>query len=72
MSRTAALAKWTGEQLLNELAAKGIVVKARSTKGLPEEAPDAYKDIISVVEIMHKAGISEKVAKLKPLVCIKG
>jgi len=72
MSRTAALTKWTGEQLLLDLAAKGILVKARSTKGLPEEAPDAYKDILSVVEIMHKAGISEKVVKLSPMICIKG
>ncbi|VVB76327.1 tRNA-splicing ligase RtcB [uncultured archaeon] len=72
MSRSQALTKWTGEQLLAELAMKGILVKARSVKGLPEEAPEAYKDILSVVEVMHKAGISEKVAKLKPLVCIKG
>ncbi len=72
MSRTQALTKWTGEQLLVDLLAKGILVKARSVKGLPEEAPDAYKDILSVVEVMHKAGISEKVAKLRPLICIKG
>ena len=72
MSRTAALGKWTGEQVLSALNAKGILVKARSLKGLPEEAPDAYKDILSVVEVMHKTGISEKVAKLRPMVCIKG
>jgi len=72
MSRTQALTKWTGEQLLADLAAKGILIKARSVKGLPEEAPSAYKDILSVVEVMHRAGISEKVAKLKPLICIKG
>ncbi|MFA6399802.1 MAG: RtcB family protein, partial [archaeon] len=40
--------------------------------GLPEEAPSAYKNILSVVEIMHQAGISEKVAKLKPVICVKG
>jgi tRNA-splicing ligase RtcB len=72
MSRTAALKKHTGEELLKQLNEKGIIVKARSIKGLPEEAPDAYKDILSVVEVMHKAGVSEKVAKLKPLICIKG
>jgi tRNA-splicing ligase RtcB len=72
MSRTAALKKWTGDALIKELAEKGIIVKVRSTKGLPEEAPDAYKDILSVVEVMHQAGISERVAKLKPLICVKG
>ena len=72
MSRTAAIGKWTGAQILEELAKKGIIIKARSLKGLPEEAPDAYKDILQVVEIMHKTGISEKVAKLKPMICIKG
>jgi tRNA-splicing ligase RtcB len=72
MSRTAALKKWTSEELLLDLARKGILIRARSQKGLPEEAPDAYKDILNVVEIMHKAGISEKVAKLKPIVCVKG
>ena len=72
MSRTAAIGKWTGAQILEELAKKGIIIKARSLKGLPEEAPDAYKDILQVVEITHKTGISEKVAKLKPMICIKG
>jgi len=72
MSRTSALGKYTGEQIVLDLAKKGIIIKARSLKGLPEEAPEAYKDIISVVEIMHAAGISEKVAKLKPLICVKG
>jgi len=72
MSRTAAMKKWTSEELLLELAKKGILIRARSQKGLPEEAPEAYKNISNVVEIMHKAGISEKVAKLKPIVCVKG
>jgi tRNA-splicing ligase RtcB (3'-phosphate/5'-hydroxy nucleic acid ligase) len=72
MSRTAALEKWGGENLLIELATKGILVKARSLKGLPEEAPDAYKDINAVVEVMHKTDISKKVARLKPIICIKG
>ena len=72
MSRTNALAKWTPQQLLEELNKKGIIIKARSIKGLAEEAPEAYKDILRVVEIMHKSGISQKVAKLTPIVCIKG
>ncbi|MCX6803725.1 MAG: RtcB family protein [Candidatus Diapherotrites archaeon] len=72
MSRTAALKKWTGEKVLEELSKKGIIVKPHSTKGLPEEAPDAYKDINAVVDVIHKTGISKKVAKLKPVICIKG
>jgi tRNA-splicing ligase RtcB len=72
MSRTKALTGQSGEDLLKDLAAKGILIKARSVKGLAEEAPSAYKDILKVVEVMHKAGISTKVAKLKPIICIKG
>ena len=72
MSRTAALSKWTSQQLLEELNKKGIIIKAHSLKGLAEEAPSAYKDILNVVDIMHNSGISEKVVKLKPIICIKG
>jgi tRNA-splicing ligase RtcB len=72
MSRTSALEKYTGEEIVSDLTKKGIIIKARSLKGLPEEAPNAYKDILSVVQVMHEAGISEKVAKLKPLICVKG
>ncbi len=72
MSRTSALEKWKGDDLLATLASKGIIVKARSVKGLGEEAPDAYKDIDAVVEVMDKTRISRKVASLSPIVCIKG
>jgi tRNA-splicing ligase RtcB len=72
MSRTQAIKDFSGEEILRQLAEKGIIVKARSLKGLPEEAPSAYKDILSVVEVMHNSGISGKVAKLRPIVCIKG
>jgi tRNA-splicing ligase RtcB len=59
-------------QLLRELHDKGIVVMARGRGTLAEEAPDAYKDVDSVVNVVHKAGISKKVAKLRPLCVIKG
>jgi tRNA-splicing ligase RtcB len=72
MSRTQALKRWTGTQMVEELAKKGILIKARSLKGLPEEAPLAYKDVEEVVNIMHKAGISTRVAMVKPMVCVKG
>lgn len=72
MSRTQATTICTGEELLNSLDKKGIIIKARSLKGLAEEAPNAYKDIIKVVKVMDDTNISNKVAKLKPLICIKG
>ena len=72
MSRTKALKEKSGQDVVNELAAKGILIKSRSLKGIAEEAPGAYKDIDSVVDIMHGAGISGKVAKLKPMICVKG
>jgi tRNA-splicing ligase RtcB len=59
-------------KLLRELEGKGIVVMARGRKTIAEEAPDAYKDVDSVVNVVHKAGISKKVARLRPLCVIKG
>ena len=58
--------------MLKKLYEKGIIVKAHSTKGLAEEAPTAYKNIIDVVGVMDSTNISKKVAKLKPIICIKG
>jgi tRNA-splicing ligase RtcB len=54
------------------LEEQGIVVRARSMKGLAEEAPQAYKDVSRVVEVVHGAGIARKVARLEPLAVIKG
>ena len=71
-SRRQARKQWRGDQLIRELGARGIVVKVHSRAGAAEEAPGAYKDINRVVEIMDTAGINKKVAKLKPLICIKG
>ena len=59
-------------KLLRDLAEKGIIVKARGKATLAEEAPDAYKDIDSVVSVVHRAGISRKVARLRPLCVVKG
>jgi tRNA-splicing ligase RtcB len=58
--------------LMNQMNSKGILVRAGSKKGLLEEAPEAYKDVDSVVDVMHQTGISTKVARLKPLAVIKG
>jgi len=59
-------------KLLKDLKSKGIVVRARGKSTLAEEAPDAYKDVDTVVNVVHQAGISRKVAKLRPLCVIKG
>lgn len=72
MSRTQALKRWSGQELIQGLAKKGILVKAKSVRDLSEEAPLAYKDVEEVVNIMHATGISTKVAKLRPMVCVKG
>jgi tRNA-splicing ligase RtcB len=72
MSRHQALKKWRGEQIVRELHDRGIYVHPASFKVAAEEAPGAYKDIRSVVEIAHGADISRKVVKLTPLGVVKG
>ena len=72
MSRTQSLRNIRGEELARQLEQGGIFVKSDSWKTLAEEAPNAYKDVNQVVEVCHRAGISKKVAKLKPLGLIKG
>ena len=72
MSRKAALKSFSGQNVINELKSKGIIVKCQSNRGIIEEAPFAYKDVNQVAEIVDQAGLSKKVAKLKPLAVIKG
>jgi tRNA-splicing ligase RtcB len=72
MSRTAAI-KLAGDRRIDkELDAIGIIARARGHKGLAEEQPAAYKDVDQVVEVVDKAGISKKVARLRPVGVIKG
>jgi len=72
MSREKAKRQWRGDELIHELAQKGILIKSRSKAGVAEEAPGAYKDVDRVVDIVHGAGVNKKVAKVRPLVCVKG
>jgi len=72
MSRHQALRTWKGRQVIDELAARGIIVRSPSSRGVAEEAPGAYKDVGAVVDAADAAGLSRKVAKLVPLVCVKG
>ncbi len=72
MSRTKAKKAVRGEQLRKQMADHGIIVKAVSMSGLAEEAGFAYKDISEVVESVDRAGITKKVAELRPIGNIKG
>jgi tRNA-splicing ligase RtcB len=72
MSRTAAVRLAAGRRIDKELDAIGVIAKARGQKGLAEEQPAAYKDVDQVVEVVEKAGISKKVARLRPVGVIKG
>ena len=72
MSRKAATRALSGQEIVNDLKKKGILVKCYSMRGIAEEAPQAYKNIDDVVEVVHQAGLSKKVARLKPLAVIKG
>jgi tRNA-splicing ligase RtcB len=72
LSRTEAKRRTHGRQIDRELAQQGIFVLAASNEVLHEEVPDAYKDIDEVVDAVHDAGISKKVARMKPLGVVKG
>jgi tRNA-splicing ligase RtcB len=72
MSRHQAARRWRGRQVIDELAGHGILVRSQSQRGVAEEAPGAYKDVDAVVEAAQQAGLARKVARLRPVVCIKG
>lgn len=72
LSRTAAVKQAQNRRIDQELAQHGVVARARSWKGLAEEHPMAYKNVDDVVSIVHNAGISKQVARLKPIGVIKG
>lgn len=72
LSRTAAKKKVHGNELRAELEANGIVVRCASNAELAEEAPVAYKDVERVVEVIARAGIAKKVARLRPIGVLKG
>ena len=60
------------QEVLDNLAAKGIAIRVASPKLVMEEAPESYKDVIQVVDTCHNAGISKKCVKLRPIAVIKG
>ena len=72
MSRHEALKHWRGRAVIDELAARGILIRSPSDRGVAEEAPGAYKDVAAVVDAADQAGLSRTVARLERLICIKG
>lgn len=72
MSRTRAKRSVRGQDLKRELEHRGIAIRAGSMAGLAEEAPSAYKDVDAVVELVVRAGIAAKVARLRPVAVVKG
>jgi tRNA-splicing ligase RtcB len=72
LSRRAATRRWHGRAVQDELAGRGIVVRSPSARGLAEEAPGAYKDVTEVVLVAERAGLARRVARLEPLICVKG
>jgi tRNA-splicing ligase RtcB len=72
MSRGEAKRLRTGAEIRRELEGRGIVVRCPSSTGLAEEAPTAYKDVERVVDVVHRAGLARKVARLRPVGVVKG
>jgi tRNA-splicing ligase RtcB len=72
MSRHEAMRRWHGRSVVDELAARGILIRSPSWRGVAEEAPLAYKDVDAVVDATERAGLARKVARLAPLICVKG
>jgi len=72
MSRNRARQQWKGKELIAELGARGILIRSPSYRGVAEEAPGAYKDVCAVVDAADRAGLAHKVARVEPLICVKG
>ena len=72
MSRTQAVKACRGRSIPREMAERGVIVMASGRGTLLEEIPEAYKDLDEVVEVVHRAGLATKVARLRTLGCIKG
>jgi tRNA-splicing ligase RtcB (3'-phosphate/5'-hydroxy nucleic acid ligase) len=72
LSRHAALRQWSGRKVVDDLAAQGILIRSPSLRGVAEEAPGAYKDVSAVVVAAERAGLARRVARLRPLICVKG
>jgi tRNA-splicing ligase RtcB len=72
MSRTQAKRQWHGKDVVRQLEGRGILVRGHSYAGIAEEAPESYKDVTEVVESAHYAELARKVARVRPIACVKG
>jgi len=72
MSRHQALKQWKGREVVDDLARRGILIRSPSLRGVAEEAPGAYKDVSAVADVADQSKLAHKVARLEPLICIKG
>ena len=72
MSRTQAKNLWQGKALVRSLGEQGILIKAHSPQGVAEEAPGSYKDVEEVCRVAEACGLSRRVARVRPIACIKG
>lgn len=72
MSRHQAMKKWNGKDIVDKLAQQAILIRSGSYRGVAEEAPGAYKDVHSIVDAAEMSGLAKKVAKLIPIICVKG
>ncbi|MCZ7685906.1 MAG: RtcB family protein [Sandaracinaceae bacterium] len=72
MSRHAATREWRGRALMRSLHERGIEIRSRSARGVAEEAPARTRDVSEVVEAAQRAGLARKVARLVPMICVKG
>jgi tRNA-splicing ligase RtcB len=72
MSRTQAKKQWHGRDVVRQLEGQGILLRGHSYSGIAEEAPGSYKDVADVVDAAHFAGLARKVARVRPLACVKG
>jgi tRNA-splicing ligase RtcB len=72
MSRRKATKQWKGRSVVDELYKRGIIIRSPSMRGVAEEAPGAYKEVSEVVDAADEAGLARKVARVEPIVCVKG
>jgi tRNA-splicing ligase RtcB (3'-phosphate/5'-hydroxy nucleic acid ligase) len=72
MSRKQATKKFRASRLIDELHELGIEIRGHSFRGLAEEAPEAYKDVNRVIQVSHDTGLARKVARLTPMISVKG
>ncbi|MEW6076387.1 MAG: RtcB family protein [Thermodesulfobacteriota bacterium] len=72
LSRTAAKKSARGRNLFDEMAQRGVTLRCAGRATVAEEMPEAYKDVDAVVDVVHRAGVSTKVARIRPLIVIKG